>query len=85
MTINIDEARSIRLLVNQVVFPNFVVERSWFHDVNFAQSEMDNGSQASGSAGAIKGLPALLPSAGRKTATAIARDRPGQSAELWKP
>jgi len=51
----------------------------------FAQSEMDNGSQASGSAGAIKGLPALLPSAGRKTATAIARGRPGQSAELWKP
>jgi hypothetical protein len=39
MTINIDEARPIRLLVNQVVFPDFVVERSWFHGVNFAQRE----------------------------------------------
>jgi len=46
---------------------------------------MDGGSQASGSAGEIKGQPALLPSAGRRTATAIARGRPGQSAELWKP
>src|SRR5512144_2155958 len=39
MTININETRPIRLLVNQVVFPDFVVERTWFHGVNFAQRE----------------------------------------------
>jgi len=45
---------------------------------------MDSGLRAS-HADAIKGLPAPLPSAGRRIATAIARGRPGQSVELWKP
>ncbi len=39
MTIDVDETRPIRLLVNQMIFPDFVVERSWFHGVNFAQRE----------------------------------------------
>jgi len=34
---------------------------------------------------AIKGLPVPQPSVGRRIATAIARGRRGQSAELWKP
>jgi hypothetical protein len=39
MAIDVNETRSIRLLVNQMIFPDFVVERSWFHGANFAQRE----------------------------------------------
>jgi hypothetical protein len=39
VTVNIEETRPIRLLVNQVIFPDFVVERAGFHGVNFAQRE----------------------------------------------
>jgi hypothetical protein len=39
VTIDVEEARPIRLLVNQVVFPDFVVECARFHGVNFAQRE----------------------------------------------
>ena len=39
MAIDVDETRPIRLFVNQVIFPDFIVERSWFHGVNFAQRE----------------------------------------------
>src|SRR4029079_10194746 len=84
MAVNIDQTRPIWLLVNQVVFPDFVVERSRFHGVNFCSERGDNGLQASHT-DAIKGLLALLPSTGRKSATAVARGRPEQSAELWKP
>jgi hypothetical protein len=83
VTIDVEEARSIRLLVNQMVFPDFVVERARFHGVNFAQ-RMDNGMRASNE-DAIKGPPAPRPSGGRRTATAIAHGQRGQSAELWKP
>jgi len=44
---------------------------------------VDSGLHAS-HADAVKGLLAP-PSTGRKTATAIVRGRPEQSAELWKP
>ena len=32
MTVDIDETGSVRLFVNQMVVPDFVVERTRFHD-----------------------------------------------------
>src|SRR5438105_11000777 len=85
MAIDIDQTGSIRLFVHQMIVPDLVVERTRFHgSITLLRTKGEAACKRPAFAGAIKVPPAPL-SAGRKTATAVARDRPGQSAELWKP
>src|SRR5215467_12370706 len=83
MPININQASAIRLLINQMIVPDLVVERTWFHDsINFAQGKGETGYTRP-ERQTIK-VPPVPPLAGRRTDTAAVRGRPERSAEPWK-
>ena len=58
MAVDIDQAGAVRLLVDQMVVPDFVVERARFHGFNFCSDENGERLASVRHAGAIKGLPA---------------------------